>query len=281
MTGSVIQAYGVAVRVRAFGALMWARQMPDLTPDEHSRVKLALASRPWEVADFLSSSEMGTSAGRDRQNSGRVGSVWGSRVITPREWGRTTWQSEHCKCSVLTVSPLEVGGGIAESPTCSRCGEGRAEMAESNCMEEWSAGFYVGFDTAMEAVGDKFPRVDLSSIKAEDYAIEVGAEVGSPLAAEVPDAGLRGANPEAVAEGEGTSGLIPAPVTADSPSPIQEISLADPPAVAVSLASIDQAALSLMVILGGSLEGQSTPTLQGKETMEEDAGKPSAVAPEG
>lgn len=153
------------------------------------------------------------------------------------------------------------------------------QMAESNCMEEWSAGFYAGFDTAMEAVGDKFSSVDLSSIKAEDYAIEVGAEVGSPLAAKVLDVGLGGANSEAVAEGEGTSGLIPAPVTADSPSHISGISLANPPAVAVSLASIDQAALSLMVISGGGLEGQSTPTLQGKETMEEDAGKPSAVAP--
>lgn len=83
-------------------------------------------------------------------------------------------------------------------------------------------------------------------------------------------------NPEATVELEGTSEVAPAPMTANSPSPIPEISLADPPAVATSLATVDQAALSLMVISRGSLEGQTTPTLKGKEaivTMDEDVGK--------
>lgn len=132
------------------------------------------------------------------------------------------------------------------------------QLTEPNLIAEWSARFYSEFDTLVEVVKDKFPGVELSGLKAEDYADEVGAEVGSPLAAKVPKVEFGCANPEAVAEGEGTSGAIPIPMSANSPLPIPEISLADQLAVDASLASIDQAALSLMVISKGGLEGQTT-----------------------
>ncbi|KAB1213278.1 hypothetical protein CJ030_MR5G009627 [Morella rubra] len=147
-------------------------------------------------------------------------------------------------------------------------------------MAERSAGFYTRFDTVVEVAKDKFPSVDLSVIKAEDYAEEIGAEVGSPLVVEVPAAEFGKVNPEAVMEVEGTNMLVPTSMTGDSPSLVLGISLSDPPVVAVSLASIDQAALSPMVVSGGGLEGQTTPTLQGKEAtaiMEEDVGGSFAV----
>lgn len=58
-----------------------------------------------------------------------------------------------------------------------------------------------------------------------------------------------------MAEGERTSGAVPTPMSANSPSPFLEISLVDPPIADASLVSIDQAAWSLMVISGGGLEG--------------------------
>lgn len=91
--------------------------------------------------------------------------------------------------------------------------------------------------------------------------------MGSPLATEVPDVELGGAALEAVVEEEETSRVAPALMSANSPSPISEIFLTNPPVVDASLASIDQAALSLMVISRGGLEGQVTPTLYGKEVV--------------
>lgn len=128
-------------------------------------------------------------------------------------------------------------------------------------MAEWSVGFYAGFDTVVEAAKEKFSGVDLSFTKAEDYTEEIGAEAGSPSAAKVSTVEFGGMNLEVVFEGEGTSGLAPIPMTIESPSPVSEISLADPLVVAASLASIDQAALSLMVISRGGLVWQTTPTL--------------------
>lgn len=147
-------------------------------------------------------------------------------------------------------------------------------------MAERSVGFYTGFDTVVEVAKDKFPSVDLSVIKAEDYAEEIGVEVGSPLVVEVPAVEFGKVDPEAVMEGEGTSRLAPTSMTADSPSLVPKISLPDPPVVAASLALIDYAASSSMVISGGGLEGQTTPTLQGKEATtitEEDVGGSSAA----
>lgn len=79
------------------------------------------------------------------------------------------------------------------------------------------------------------------------------------------NAEVGGVIPEVVVEKGEISGVVPVPMAVDSPSPVLEISLVDSVAVNASLASIDQAALSLMVILGGALEDQATPSFKGKE----------------
>lgn len=66
------------------------------------------------------------------------------------------------------------------------------QLSEMNLMAEWSTCFYSGFDMLVEVVKEKFPGVDLLGLKAEDYANEVGAEVGSLLDSEAPDAELEG-----------------------------------------------------------------------------------------
>lgn len=53
----------------------------------------------------------------------------------------------------------------------------------------------------VKVVKEKFPGVDLLGLKAEDYADEVGAKVGSPLASEAPDMEFGKANPEIAIEG--------------------------------------------------------------------------------
>lgn len=106
-------------------------------------------------------------------------------------------------------------------------------------MAEQLAGFYSGFDTVVEVAKDKFLGVDLSSIKAEDYVDEIGSETCSPSTVEVPAVEFGWVNSEAVAKGEGTSELASTPISTESPSPVPKISLADPLAIAASLASID------------------------------------------
>lgn len=126
------------------------------------------------------------------------------------------------------------------------------QLAELNCMAEWSSGFYSGFDKLVEVVMDKFFGVDLLGLKAEDYA-------------EVPVVEFGGVNLKVTVKGEGTGGVVLGPMSANSPLPIPDIWLANPLAVDASLTFIDQAALSLMVISGGGLDGQVTPSLRGKE----------------
>lgn len=99
------------------------------------------------------------------------------------------------------------------------------QPAESNLMAEWSADFYSRIDTVVDTTKDKFVGVDLSSLKAEDYAEEIGAEVGSPLAAEVPVVEFGGASLEAAIEGEGTNRVVPIPMTVDHLHPFQRFPL--------------------------------------------------------
>lgn len=48
-------------------------------------------------------------------------------------------------------------------------------------MAKWSAGFYTCFDTLVKVAKDKFPGVDLTNLKVEDYTDHVGREIGSPM----------------------------------------------------------------------------------------------------
>lgn len=121
-------------------------------------------------------------------------------------------------------------------------------------MEKWSAGFYSGCDMLVEVVKEKFLGVGLSGFKAEDYTDQASGEVGSPMSEEMLDVEVGGAILEVVVEEWETSGVVPVPMSVDSPSLILEISLANPMAVDASLASINQALLSLMMILGGAPE---------------------------
>lgn len=65
----------------------------------------------------------------------------------------------------------------------------------------------------------------LVRLKAEDYADEVGVEVGSPLAAEVSDIEFGGANLEATVEGEGTRWIVLVPMLPIHPRRFQRFSL--------------------------------------------------------
>ncbi|KAB1199721.1 hypothetical protein CJ030_MR0G015023 [Morella rubra] len=113
------------------------------------------------------------------------------------------------------------------------------QVAETGLIAVWSAGFYYSFDTLVEIAKEKFPGVDLSDLKVEDYADDAGGEVGSPLAEETLEVELGGATPEVVVEKGETSGTVPVPLIANLPSPVLEISLANPTTVDTSLASID------------------------------------------
>ncbi|KAB1212839.1 hypothetical protein CJ030_MR5G010139 [Morella rubra] len=121
-------------------------------------------------------------------------------------------------------------------------------------MEKWSAGFYFGCDMLVEVVKEKFLGVDLSGFKAEDYTDQASGEVGSPMFEEMLDVEVGGAILEVVVEEWETSGVVPVPMSVNSPSLILEISLANPVVVDASLASINQALLSLMMISGGAPE---------------------------
>lgn len=99
---------------------------------------------------------------------------------------------------------------------------------------------------------DKFFGVDLLGLKAEDYA-------------EVPVVEFGGVTLKVAVKGEGIGRIVLGLMLANSPSPIPDICLANPLAVDASLAFIDQAALSLMVIVRGGLDGQVTLFLRGKE----------------
>ncbi|KAB1210052.1 hypothetical protein CJ030_MR6G004338 [Morella rubra] len=115
-------------------------------------------------------------------------------------------------------------------------------------MTDWSAGFYSGIDTLVKVAKEKFSDVDLTILKAEDYADQAGSEVSSPMAEEGPNLEV-GVVPLGVVAEEGvTSGANVVALPLNSPFPIPEISLAYPVAMDLSLVSIDQAVLSLIVI---------------------------------
>lgn len=69
----------------------------------------------------------------------------------------------------------------------------------------------------MEIAEEKFLGVDLSNLKAEDYADEASAKVGYTLVEKAPDAELGRAIPKVAVEDEGASVAFPVSMSVNSP----------------------------------------------------------------
>ncbi|KAB1223049.1 hypothetical protein CJ030_MR2G022348 [Morella rubra] len=76
---------------------------------------------------------------------------------------------------------------------------------------------FSSYTSTVEIAEEKFPGVDLSDLKAEDYVDKASAKVGYPLVEEAPDVELGSAIPKVAVEDEGASIAFPVSVSINSP----------------------------------------------------------------